>query len=99
HITVIAFTYRQAIRRDIRRAIPFLDQILHLGYLGHQVVICEGHPSALVAACQDTDLVLIDEAMAPHLPSNLPELLRPVMRTLRIVGITRDGELIEICVE
>lgn len=99
NITVIAFTYRQAIRRDIRRAMPFLDQILHLGYLGHRVVICEGHPSALVAACRDTDLVLVDEAMAPHLPSNLPDVLRPVMRPIRIVGVTRDGELIEICVE
>lgn len=64
NIAVIAYTYLEALQKDMRRAIPFVDFLLGFGALGHRVWIFEGHSSALVAGCKNADLLLVDEKMA-----------------------------------
>jgi hypothetical protein len=38
-----------------------------MAYIGHSVWIFEGHPSALAAGCKGADLLIVDDAMVPHL--------------------------------
>jgi hypothetical protein len=63
-IAVIAYTYLDALKTDMRRAIPFIDFLLGFGAVGHRVCVFEGHSSALSAGCKDADLLLVDEKMA-----------------------------------
>ncbi len=69
-IAVIAFTELKSVGVDLEtanQAIPFMGYILGLGYLGHSVVIFEGHPSALSAGCQGVHRLIIDGGMIPYL--------------------------------
>jgi hypothetical protein len=55
--------------------IPFLGYLIGMAYLGHSVVVFEGHPSALAAGCRDADIVFVDEGMLAYLQ---PDWLRVV---------------------
>jgi hypothetical protein len=66
-ICVIAFTELDALKSDMRKAIPFIDYLLGFSALGHTVWVFEGHSSSLAAGCRDADLLLIDSAMLPFL--------------------------------
>lgn len=77
----------------IESLIPFLGCLLGLAYLGHSVVIFEGHSSALALGCRDADLLIIDEAMAVHLPKNCARVALGSLRTPRIVLFRRDGRV------
>ena len=69
-IAVIAYTLLEALKLDLRRAIPFFDHLLVLGALGHSVWVFEGHATALVAGCREADLLLVDSAMLTELDSH-----------------------------
>ena len=92
-ITVIAFTHLfpsqeestatgglKSPRDTAAQAIPFLGYLLGLGYIGHSVTIFEGHPSAFVAGCRDADVLVVDQAMVPHLQPDWVEIAFGVMR-------------------
>lgn len=64
NIAVIAYTFLDALKTDMRRAIPFIDFLIGFGALGHRVWVFEGHNSAISAGCKDADLLLVDEKMA-----------------------------------
>jgi hypothetical protein len=49
------------------KAIPFLGHLLGFAYLGHHVVVFEGHPSAYEAGVRGADVLLIDSGMLPFL--------------------------------
>ncbi len=66
-VAVIAYTDINALKKDMRKAIPFVDYLLGFSALGHSVWIFEGHPSSLSAGCRDADLLLVDSAMLPFL--------------------------------
>jgi len=66
-IAVIAYTLLEALKSDLRRAVPFIDILLGFGTLGHSVWIFEGHPGALAAGCREADLLLVDSAMLAEL--------------------------------
>ena len=70
-IAVIAYTLLNALKSDMRRAIPFIDYLLGFATLGHSVWIFEGHPTALTAGCRGADLLLVDEGMLPALETQL----------------------------
>ncbi|NMC47774.1 MAG: hypothetical protein GYA52_13185 [Chloroflexi bacterium] len=74
-IAVIAYTYLEALRVDIRRAIPFFDYLLGFTYLGHSVWIFEGHSSALREGCRDADYVLVDQRMLPYLDEDWRQII------------------------
>jgi len=69
-IAVIAYTYLDALKADLRRAVPFFDVLLGFAALGHTVCVFEGHSSALTAGCTDADLLLVDSAMLLFLDEN-----------------------------
>jgi hypothetical protein len=70
NICAIAYTELEALKKDMRRAIPFIDYLLGFGALGHSVWVFEGHRSALEEGCRDADLLLVDSGMLPELEKN-----------------------------
>ena len=75
-IAVIAYTYMEALRADIRQAIPFFDYLLGFAYLGHAVWIFEGHDSVLEIACRGADYVLVDQRMLPFLEQDWEQIVK-----------------------
>ena len=64
NIAMIGYTYLEALKTDMRKAIPFIDFLLGFAAMGHRVWVFEGHSTALTAGCKDADLLLVDEAIA-----------------------------------
>jgi hypothetical protein len=83
NIAVIAYTYLDALKTDMRRAIPFIDFLLGFSAIGHLVWIFEGHQSALAAGCRDADLLLVDEAMATFLDQDVPDWRTQALAVMR----------------
>jgi hypothetical protein len=104
-ISVIAFTQIFPLNdqgpittRTVLHVIPFLGYLLGLGYIGHTVTIFEGHPSALVAGCRDSDLLVVDKAMVPHLQKDWVEVVFKAMsaRSDHILLFGRDNSISKI---
>jgi len=83
NIVVIAYTYFDALKTDIRRAIPFFDFMLGFAALGHTVWVFEGHMSALAAGCREADLLLVDSDMLPALEANNPDWRAQALQAMR----------------
>ncbi len=81
-IGVITYTLLEALKKDIRQAIPFVDYLLGFSTLGHSVWIFEGHPAALAAGCRSADLLLIDSAMLPEL-EKFPDWRETALKAMR----------------
>jgi hypothetical protein len=92
-VAVIAFTELRAVRASLAGAIPFVGYLLGLAYIGHTVVVFEGHASALRAGCRDADLLIVDEAMIPALPQNWLTVAWSVMRAPQALMFGRNGTL------
>jgi len=75
-IAVIAYTYMDALRTDIRNAIPFFDYLLGFAYLGHAVWIFEGHASVLEIGCRGADYILVDQRMLPFLIEDWEQVVK-----------------------
>lgn len=92
-ICVIAYTMLEAMKKDLRRAIPFVDYLLGFSSLGHSVWIFEGHAQALAAGCREADLLLVDSAMLPALEENPTwrKIALSAMRGSEIKLIARGG--------
>jgi hypothetical protein len=69
-ICAIAYTELEALKKDMRRAIPFIDYLFGFASLGHSVWVFEGHASALAQGCRGADLLLVDSGMLPELEKN-----------------------------
>ena len=91
NIAVIAYTgfaqetFPATSAIDGNKAIPFLGILFGLSYIGHSVWIFEGHPTALVAGCRDADLLIVDSAMLPFLPTGWEDEAAKVMRNPNIM--------------
>jgi len=93
-IAVIAFTQLDSLMEKEQKAIPFLGYLLGLSYLGHTVVVFEGHPSALEAGCRDAGMLIVDGAMVPHLQKDWMAAAWGVMRSgADILVFGRDGKV------
>lgn len=90
-ISVIAYTYIEALKKDTLRTIPFLGFLLGFAMLGHTVWIFEGHPTAIHAGCRDADILLIDGGILPFLgdQNDLQKAALSVMRGNEIKIIPR----------
>jgi hypothetical protein len=107
-ITVIAFNdvlgadlpdwpKDQAITAElVKLLIPFLGYLLGLASAGHRVVVFEGHSSALVVACRDADLLIVDDIMLAHLQQDWVSVTSGAMRKPRILVFGRDGRIIPL---
>jgi hypothetical protein len=67
NISVITYTYLDALKKDILQAIPFFGFLLGFSAIGHRVWVFEGHSSAFQAGCREADLLIIDGGMLPFL--------------------------------
>ena len=74
HISVIACTEFKKFAQDSEvsvsamiRSIPFLGFLASYAYVGHTVVVFEGHYSALEAGVRNADLLIVDSGMLPFL--------------------------------
>jgi hypothetical protein len=81
-IGVIAYTFIDALKKDMRRTIPFIDYLLGFSAIGHSVWVFEGHPGSLAAGCRDADLLLVDSGMLPELDKN-PDWQKVALGTMR----------------
>ncbi len=83
NIAVLAYTYLDALKMDIRRAVPFFDFLLDLAAIGHIVWVFEGHSSALAAGCREADLLLVDNGILPALEAHNPDWRAQALRAMR----------------
>ena len=92
-VVAVALNAPLAIReiKGAKRAIPFLDYLLDLGYAGHAVTIFEGHKSAFIHAVKGSDLLIVDEGMMPFLQADWRDVARQVMRRPILEMRYRDG--------
>ncbi len=79
NITAISFTALDPLLRDKSRCIPMLGQLLGFAYVGHNVVVFEGHPSTLEASLIGCDVLWIDSGMLPFLQADWVETAYRVM--------------------
>jgi hypothetical protein len=97
NITVIALnTVETLMNNGWMRSIPFAGYLMGLAYIGHNVVITEGHSSALPAACDQTDLLIVDGGMVPFLQSDWLEVAKQHLRSCQILIFGRDGKMTRI---
>jgi hypothetical protein len=83
NIAVLTYTYLDALKTDIRRAVPFFDFLLGFAALGHTVWVFEGHTSALSAGCREADLLLVDNGLLPALKAHNPEWRAQALQAMR----------------
>jgi len=81
-ITAISYTKLEAYVEDKTKTkcIPFLGFLLALAYLGHNVVVFEGHPSALEFGVKNSDVLFIDSGMLPFLAENWADVVFKSMK-------------------
>ncbi len=96
NITVIAFTRLDQLMKNMKEAIPFVGYLFGLGYIGHNVVVFEGHSTALAAGCRDADMLIVDEAMVPYLQQQWASAAWGVMRGAKILVFARNGSLKQV---
>ncbi|HAF61884.1 MAG TPA: hypothetical protein DCK95_06115 [Anaerolineaceae bacterium] len=88
-IAVITYTFLDALRLDVRKAIPFFDYLLGFTCIGHAVWIFEGHSSVLEMGCHGADFVLIDQRMLPFLEPDWEKRIKGIasVQQVRIITI------------
>ncbi|HJQ24159.1 MAG TPA: hypothetical protein VKA60_09615 [Blastocatellia bacterium] len=67
NIAVISYTYLEALMKDKSKCIPFLGYLLAFSYIGHNVVVFEGHPSAFASGVRNCDVLFVDSGMLPFM--------------------------------
>lgn len=80
NITVVTYTLLEALMKDKARCIPFLGYLFAFSYIGHSVVVFEGHPSAFESGVRDSDVLFVDSAMLPFVQEDWLDVAGRVMR-------------------
>jgi hypothetical protein len=78
-ISVISYTFVEALTIDIDKAIPFRGFLITWAYLGHSVIVFEGHPSAFESGARECDVLLVDSGMLPFIQLNWLDVASRVM--------------------
>ncbi len=81
-ISAISYTNIEALTadKDKTRTIPFRGFLNAWAYTGHNVMVFEGHPSALEAGVRDCDVLLVDSGMIPFIQFNWLHVAQRLMR-------------------
>jgi hypothetical protein len=71
-ITAVSYTKLDAMMADEEKTkcIPFLGHLLAMAFLGHKVIVFEGHRSAFEEGVTAADVVLVDSGMVPFLQAD-----------------------------
>jgi hypothetical protein len=80
NITFVGYTQLEALMKDKAKCIPQFGQVLGFAYLGHNVIVFEGHPSAFEHALRDSDVLMIDSGMLPFLQKDWVDVALRVAR-------------------
>ncbi len=80
NISVVSYTFLEALMSDKPRCLPFLGYLVAWGYIGHNVVVFEGHSSAFESGVRNCDVLLVDSGMLPFLQADWVEVAYRVMR-------------------
>ena len=82
------------IRQMMNEAVPFFGYVLGFGYLGHSVILFEGHPQAYADGIRGAEMLMVDSAMIEALPEDWIEIARREMiGRRRVVVFNRNGGL------
>ena len=81
-ISAISYTKLEAYVQDTSKTkcIPFLGFLLAFAYLGHSVIVFEGHPSALEFGVKNSHVLFMDSGMLPFLAENWAEVVFRAMK-------------------
>jgi len=82
-IAVVSYTKLEALMDEDHgkvKCIPFLPKLCILAAAGNNVVVFEGHPSALELGLSNTDVLIIDSGMLPFLQGDWMSVAVSVMR-------------------
>jgi hypothetical protein len=81
-ITSISYTKLEAYVKDTTKTkcIPFLGYLLAFASLGHNVVVFEGHPSALASGVRNSDVLIIDSGMLPFMSEDWADAVFQAMK-------------------
>ena len=96
NISVIALNEIPAILSAAQQTIPFFGYLLGLCYMGHNVLVFEGHPSALAAGVADADLLIVDGGMIPFLQPDWSSVAFASGPLRQVLIFGRDGAIQEI---
>jgi hypothetical protein len=82
NISAVSYTLLEAFMKDETKTkcIPFLGFLTGFAYIGHNVVVFEGHPTAFESGVRDSDVLIIDSGMLPFIQEDWFEAARRVMR-------------------
>lgn len=82
NISAVSYTSVEAFMQDTTKlkCIPFFGFLLGFGYIGHSVVVFEGHPSAFESGVRNSDVLLVDSGMLPFIQNDWVEVALRVMR-------------------
>jgi hypothetical protein len=89
NITVVSFTALQALEKNDAQCIPMLGILAGLAYVGHKVLVFEGHPSAFETVVAGSDALVIDSGMLPFLQSDWFDVARRNMPQGKILCFDR----------
>ena len=81
-ITAVSYTLLEAFMEDktMTKCIPFLGHLMGFAYVGHNVLVFEGHPTAFESGVRDCDVLLVDSGMLPFIQEDWFDVARRVMR-------------------
>jgi hypothetical protein len=81
-ISVVSYTLIEAFTQDETKTkcIPFLGFLIGFAYIGHNVVVFEGHPTAFESGVKESDVLIVDSGMLPFIQKDWFEVARRVMR-------------------
>jgi hypothetical protein len=80
NISVVSYTFPEALLQDTPKCIPFLGYLMGWGYIGHSVIIFEGHPSAFESGIRNSDVLFVDSGMLPFMQDDWGKIAYKVMR-------------------
>ena len=85
---------QRQLREMMNQAVPFFGYVLGFGYLGHNVLLFEGHPQAYAAGVRGAEMLMVDSIMIEALPPDWIEIARREMiGRRRVIVFRRDGGL------
>jgi hypothetical protein len=98
-LTITAINFTQGIQKVSRsffkmlELMPNLSYLVGAAYLGNTVVSFEGHSSSFAVGCEETDVLILDDAMVPFLQADWAAVALKLLRQPRILQFGRDGRL------
>ena len=65
---------------EISKTIPFAGILIGMAYIGHRVIVFDGQLSGIREGCRDSDVLIVDGAVLPHLHHDWYTTAKRVMR-------------------